>query len=215
MGQAVRVIVVDGQTLTRYGLHRLVGSEPDIEIVGETGFGARAAPMVASARPDVVVLDAVLPDADGLGVARELRGRYSELGLVLLATGGRDDMLFRALDSGVSAFVSKSAPTTELLAAIRHAAVAAASFTATDLAPAVARREQHATGPLLSPRETQVLRLLGQGLSVRAIAHALSVSTSTAKTYVARLYEKLGASNRAQAIMAAMRLGLLATELQV
>ncbi|MFC0629036.1 response regulator [Kribbella deserti] len=215
MGQAVKVVVVDGDTLIRYGLHRLVGAEPDIEIVGETGLGARAAPMVASSRPDVVVLDAELPDGDGLGIARELRERHADLGLVVLASGSRDDMLFRALDSGVSAFVSKSAPTTELLAAIRHSAVAATSFTATGLAPAMARRKQASAEPLLSPRETQVLRLLGQGLSVRAIATALSVSVSTAKTYVARLYEKLGASNRAQAIMAAMRLGLLAAEAQV
>jgi len=209
MSEQVKVVIVDGHTLVRYGLTGLVGQEPDLEIVGETALGAEAVGMVATTRPDVLVLDAVLPDLDGLQVARALRDRYAELGIVLLASDGQDNVLFQALDSGVSAFVTNTAPTEEVLAAIRHAAVAATSFTATGLAPAMARRDVPPAQPLLSPREAEVLSLLGQGLSVRAISTSLCVSLSTAKTYVARLYEKLGASNRAQAIMTALRLGLL------
>jgi DNA-binding NarL/FixJ family response regulator len=209
MSEQVKVVVVDGHTLVRYGLAGLVGHEPDLELVGETGLGAEAAGMVIAAHPDVLVLDAVLPDLDGLAVARELRDRYADLGIVLLASDGQDDILFQALELGVSAFVTNTAPTDEVLAAIRHAAVAAASFTATGLAPAMARRDQPPVQPLLSPREAEVLLLLGQGLPVRVIATSLCVSLSTAKTYVARLYEKLGASNRAQAIMTALKLGLL------
>jgi DNA-binding NarL/FixJ family response regulator len=210
MNEQVKVVVVDGHTLVRYGLIGLVDQEPDIEVVGSTGLGAEAVSMVVAARPDVLVLDVVLPDSDGLEVARELRGRYADLGIVLLASNGQDDLLFEALESGVSAFVTKTAPTDEVLAAIRHAAVAATSFTATGLANAMARREQASVQPLLSPREAEVLALLGEGLSVRAIAGSLCVSLSTAKTYVARLYEKLGASNRTQAIMTALKLDLLA-----
>ncbi|WP_433008006.1 response regulator transcription factor [Kribbella sp. CA-294648] len=208
MSEQVKVVVVDGNTLVRFGLTELVGQEPDLELVGEAGLGAEAMPVVATTQADVLVLDAVLPDLDGLDVAREVRGRYADLGIVLLASDGQDDVLFQALESGVSAFVTNTAPTEEVLAAIRHAAVPGTSFTATGLARAMARRAEPAT-QLLSPRETEVLSLLGQGLSVRAISTALCVSLSTAKTYVARLYEKLGASNRAQAIMNAMRLGLL------
>ncbi|WP_020391185.1 response regulator [Kribbella catacumbae] len=209
MSEQIKVVVVDGHTLVRFGLTGLVGQEPDLEIVGETAFGGEAVGMVATTQPDVLVLDVALPDLDGLQVARGLRDRYAELGIVLLASDGQDDILFQALDSGVSAFVTNTAPTEEVLAAIRHAAVAATSFTATGLAPAMARRDQPPAQPLLSPREAEVLSLLGQGLSVRAISTALCVSLSTAKTYVARLYEKLGASNRAQAIMTALKLGLL------
>jgi DNA-binding NarL/FixJ family response regulator len=209
MSEQVKVVVVDGHTLVRFGLTGLAGQEPDLEIVGETGLGAEAMAIVATTRPDVLVLDSVLPDVDGLQVAREIRDQYAELGIVLLASDGRDDVLFQALESGVSAFVTNTAPIEEVLAAIRHAAVAATSFTATGLAPAMARRDQPQAQPLLSPREAEVLSLLGQGLSVRAISTSLCVSLSTAKTYVARLYEKLGASNRAQAIMNALRLGLL------
>jgi len=205
----IRVAIVDGHTLTRYGLQSLVGDQPDIEVVAEASLASTALAVVADALPDVVVLDIALPDGDGLRVARDLRDRYADLGIVLLTSNGEDDVLFRALETGVSAFVSKAAPNEELLAAIRHAAVAATSFTATGLALAVVRRGRTSDRLRLSPREAEVLGMLGEGLSVPAIARALYVSQSTAKTYVARLYEKLGASNRAQAIMAALRLGLI------
>jgi DNA-binding NarL/FixJ family response regulator len=96
-----------------------------------------------------------------------------------------------------------------VLAAIRHAHVAATSFTATGLASAVVRRGRPVGALALSPRETEVLLLLAEGMSVPAIARSMFVSPSTAKTYVSRLYEKLGASNRAQAIMTALRLDLI------
>jgi DNA-binding NarL/FixJ family response regulator len=206
---SVRVVIVDGHTLTRYGLVGLVGGEQDIEVVGECGLAADAPALVASTEPDVVVLEVALPDADGMRLARDLRDRYADLGIVLLTSNCEDDILFRALETGVSAFVSKSAPNAEVLAAIRHARVAATSFTATGLASAVVRRGRP-IGPLaLSPRETEVLLRLAEGMSVPAIARSMFVSPSTAKTYVARLYEKLGASNRAQAIMTALRLDLI------
>jgi DNA-binding NarL/FixJ family response regulator len=208
----IRVAVVDGHTLTRYGLAVLVREQSDLEMVAEAGSVAGATRAVAEARPQVVVLDVALPDGDGLRLARELRDRYGDLGIVLLTSVGQDDVLFRALETGVSAFVTKTAPADEVLAAIRHAAVAATSFTATGLAGALARRASTSSGRLaLSPREREVLNLLGQGMSIPDIAAAMYISKSTAKTYVARLYEKLGASNRAQALMTALRQGLIAS----
>jgi len=224
MSHQIRIVVVDGHTLTRFGLLDLVSGQPDMAVVGETGLGSQAVATVAGANAHAVVLDTALPDTDGLRIARELRDRYAGLGIVLLTSNGEDDVLFRALEIGASAFVTKTAPAAELLAAIRHAAVAAGSFIASGLGPAVARRQgagvqgasrQGTSGSrtLLSPREAEVLQLLGQGLSVAAIGAVMYVSHSTAKTYVARLYEKLGASNRAQAIMTGMQLGLIRNEL--
>ncbi|TCC18296.1 response regulator transcription factor [Kribbella speibonae] len=227
MSMPITVVVVDGHTLTRYGLVRLVTADADITIVGECGLAAEAPALIASTHPDVVVLDVALPDADGLQLARELRDRHHELGIVVLTGQAGDDVLFRALETGVSAFVGKTAPNTEVLGAIRHAAVAAASFTATGLGPALARRGQAGDVPFggsvgaqpactaLSPRELEVLSLLATGLSVPAMAATMFVSLSTAKTYVSRVYEKLGATNRANAIMTAMRLGLIKPELGV
>jgi two-component system nitrate/nitrite response regulator NarL len=219
MQKSISVVVIDGHTLTRYGLIRLVSADAEITIVGECGLASEAPSLVASTRPDVVVLDVSLPDADGFRLARELRDQHAELGIVVLTAQAEDDVLFRALETGVSAFVGKTAPIGEVLGAIRHAAVAAASFTATGLAHALARRGHVAGGHLagkglaLSPREQEVLSLLVAGHSVAAIAGTMFVSLSTAKTYVSRLYEKLGATNRASAIMAALRLGLIKPEI--
>ncbi|MEV4314369.1 response regulator transcription factor [Actinocrispum sp. NPDC049592] len=211
----IRIIVVDGQTLTRYGLSGLVAEQQDIEVVGESATAAQAREVISVTRPDVVTIDVALPDGDGLQLARELRDRYPGLGIVMLTSVGEDDVLFRALDTGTSAFVLKTAPVGEVLGAIRHAAVAATSFTATGLLGALARRRDHEGQFALSPREREVLELLRDGMSVPAIALAMYVSRSTAKTYVARLYDKLGAASRAQALMIALRHGLITYELPV
>lgn len=119
-----------------------------------------------------------------------------------------DDQLFGALDAGASAFVPKSAPSADVVAAARHASSNPTAFSAADLAAAMQRRLTP-SGPQLSPRESQVLKLLADGLSVAGIAKQLFVSESTAKTHISKLYEKLGAGNRAQALMTALKLGLL------
>jgi DNA-binding NarL/FixJ family response regulator len=208
---AIRLAIVDAHTLTRCGLRELACRQAgaDIEVVAEAASEAEARRVVATARPDVVTLDAALPDGDGLRLARELRAQRADLGIVILASRASDQQMLRALEAGASAYVAKTAPAEEAFAAIRHSAVAAASFTASGLAQALARR-QAAKGQLtLSRRETEVLHLLRDGLSVPAIAGTMFLSLSTTKTYVARLYSKLGAANRAQALMAAVRHGLL------
>jgi DNA-binding NarL/FixJ family response regulator len=206
---AIRVLIIDDHPITRWGLARIADEQADMESVGECGSVAEAIELAEALRPDVVTIDILLSDGDGLDLARELRDRYQELGIVILTSQGEDDVLFRALDTGVSAFVSKSASANEILGAIRHSAVAASSFSAAGLVQALRRRGDVPKGPLLSPREGQVLRLLQEGRSVPEVATELFVSLSTAKTYVARLYEKLGATNRAQALMAAVRLDLI------
>ena len=211
----IRLAIVDGHTLTRYGLRELMSQQPDIEIVAESGSAADARTDVLRTQPDVVTVDVSLPDGNGLHLAREFRDRDADLGIVLLTSQEEDDVLFRALETGVSAFVAKSAPVEEVLAAIRHAAVAASSFTAAGLAVALARRRAATDRVALSPQQAEVLRLLSAGLSIPAIAATMFISQSTAKTYVARLYEKLDVTNRAQALMAAMQLGLIRYEIDV
>jgi DNA-binding NarL/FixJ family response regulator len=208
----IRLAVVESQTLVRYGLRELVSRHPDIEIVAECVSAAEAPEKLGLAHPDVVTLDVNLPDGDGLRLARELRDRRADLGIVILTSRDEDDILFRALETGASAFVTKSAPVEEVLAAIRHSAVAASSFTASGLATALSRRRETAERFVLSTREKEVLRLLRDGLSVPAIAVEMYISYSTAKTYVARVYQKLGAANRTQALMAAVQHGLVTSE---
>ena len=208
----IRLAVVDGHTLIRYGLRELTAQNPEIEIVAECSSMTDAWSAVQAVQPDVVTADVTLPDGDGLQLARQLRDLRNDLGIVLLTSYAEDEVMFRALETGVSAFVPKTAPLEELLAAIRHAAVAASSFTATGLAAALTRRRAVHDQLGLSGREKEVLQLLRRGMSTPEIARVMSISHSTAKTYVARLYEKLGAANRAQALMAAVHYGLIRYE---
>lgn len=207
-GTAIRLLVVDRHPITRFGLAHVVDAQSDLRVVGEAGTVADALHRADALRPDVVSIGITLQDGNGLELARELRDRYARLGIVILTSRDEDDVLFRALETGVSAFVSKEADLSEVIAAIRHAAVAASSFSAAGLAQALRRRQESGSGPVLSAREREVLTLLQSGQSVPAIAATLYISLSTAKTYVARLYDKLGATNRATALMAAVRLGL-------
>ena len=155
--------------------------------------------------------DIRLPDGTGLDLVRTLRESDGEVGIVVLTMYAGDEQLFGALEAGASAFVAKDAPADDVVAAARHATVSPRSFTAADLADAM-RRKMSPSGPQLSPRETEVLGLLAEGLGVSAIARQLFVSESTAKTHISKIYEKLGAANRAQAIMIAIRSGLLSDE---
>lgn len=208
-GPAVRVVIVDRHPVTRLGLALMVNAQRDLRTVGEAGSAAEAIGLINDLRPDVVSIGLSLPDRPGLELAAELRDRFEGLGIVIFTARGEDDVLFRALESGASAFVSKTATAPEILGAIRHAAVAASSFSSRGLAAALRRRQQAPALPALSERERQVLGLLVAGLSVPDLALRLHISVSTAKTYVGRLYDKLGANSRTQALLAAVRLGLV------
>ena len=180
----------------------------DLALVGEAASADEATALCYAVRPDVVLIDDSLPNDDAWRLAAHLRASYPDLGIVILSASNTDQSLFRALDTGASAFVSKSAPVADVVAALRGAALAPASFSAAGLATALRRRRETSDRMALSPREQQILFLLHDGLSVPEIAGQLFVSLSTAKTYVTRLYDKLGARNRAQALMTAVRLGL-------
>ncbi|OLB78108.1 MAG: hypothetical protein AUI14_14130 [Actinobacteria bacterium 13_2_20CM_2_71_6] len=206
---ATRLLVVDEHVLIRMGLARAVAYFPDIELVGEAGSGAEALRVSAGQRPTVVTLPLLLPDGDGIALARQLRAQYPDLGVVLLSVVDEDAVLFRALDAGLSAYLTKSASVEAVLAAIRHASAAPHAFTSPGLSAALRARRQ--SGGLLSHREREVLGLMRDGTSLPSIAVRLGVRESTVKTYVARIYEKLNVNNRTQALMAALNQGLLAT----
>ena len=206
------VVLVDDHELIRQGLAHAFDRHADFDVVGEAGSVTEGAELIGALKPTVVVTDVRLPDGTGLDLVRQLRSRDPEVGIVVLTMYAGDEQLFEALEAGASAFVAKDAPSDDVVAAARHATVSPRSFTAANLADAM-RRRMSPSGPQLSPRESEVLRLLAEGLGVAAIARQLFVSESTAKTHISKIYEKLGASNRADAIMKAVRSGLLADDL--
>lgn len=207
------VVLVDDHDLIRQGLARAFERQDDFSVIGEAGSVTEGLDTVRRLKPTVVVTDVRLPDGTGLDLVRSLRTTDQGIGIVVLTMYAGDEQLFEALEAGASAFVAKDAPADDVVAAARHATVSPRSFAAANLADAM-RRLITPTGPRLSPREAEVLRLLADGLGVAAIARQLFVSESTAKTHISKIYEKLGAANRAQAIMNAIRAGLLSSDRQ-
>ena len=208
-----RVLLIDDHDLIRQGLARAFEGQEDFEVCGQAASVSEGLRKFGALQPDVLITDVRLPDGTGFDLVREIRGQGNDLGIVVLTMYAGDEQLFAALEAGASAFVAKDAPADEVVAAARHAMVSPRSFAAADLAGAMRRRMTPA-GPQLTARESEVLSLLAQGFSVSAIARSIFVSESTAKTHISKIYEKLGASNRADAIMKAVRSGLLADDLQ-
>ena len=171
---------------------------------------AEALRVFAETRPDAVVTDLQLPDGTGLDIVRAVRRESADTGLVILTMHSGDEQIFAAMEAGASAFVGKDAPSAEVVQAARHAAASPRSFMSTGLVGAVMRRSD-TSSTRLSDREMEVLVLLADGLGTSAIASRLYMSESTVKSHIAQIYTKMGASNRAQALVTAMRRGLLST----
>ncbi|NYG58033.1 DNA-binding NarL/FixJ family response regulator [Nocardioides daedukensis] len=206
----VPVVLVDDHELIRTGLARAFERDPGMTVVGQAGGVAQALSVIRETKPVVVVTDLQLPDGNGLDIVRSIRKNDPAMGLVVLTMHSGDDQIFGAMEAGASAFVGKDAPSKEVLSAARHAAVSPRTFLCSNLAGAMMRRSRD-DRPRLSEREQEVLSLLAEGLGTGAIARQLYMSESTAKTHIAKIYQKLGATNRAQALVTAMRMNLLSS----
>jgi DNA-binding NarL/FixJ family response regulator len=203
------VLLVDDHELIRQGLARAFERDADMIVVGQAGNVAEGVAAWESLGPDVVVTDLQLPDGHGLDVVRAIRAASDTTGVVVLTMHAGDDQIFAAMEAGASAFVGKDTRATEVVSAAKHAAVAPRTFLCAGLSQAVMRRATTPAPPRLSGREAEVLALLADGLGTGEIASSLYMSESTAKTHITHIYQKLGAANRAQALVTAMRLGLL------
>ena len=204
----LRVMLVDDHELVRQGINFLLTSDRGIQIVAEGSSLAEGMVLARSTAVDVLVVDVSLGDGSGLDLVRDARGLRPRLGIVVLTMHDDDNTLLEALDAGASALVLKSGSADEVISAVKHAATAPDSFTAAGLAGAM-RRRNNPERPRLTVRETEVLQRLAAGDSVAAVAKQLYMSESTVKTHIAKLYDKLGANNRASAVMAAIRAGLI------
>jgi DNA-binding NarL/FixJ family response regulator len=204
-----RVLLIDDHELIRQGLARAFERDEEMTVVGQAGSVAEGVAAFHELAPDVIVTDLELPDGHGLEVVRKVRESNDTVGVVVLTMHAGDDQIFAAMEAGASAFVGKDSKATEVVSAARHSAVAPRTFLCTALSAAMMRRATAPAPPKLSAREEEVLALLADGLGTGEIAGSLFMSESTAKTHITHIYQKLGAANRAQALVAAMRLGLL------
>lgn len=204
-----RVLLIDDHELIRQGLARAFERDEDMTVVGQAGSIKEGVAIFGELEPDVVVTDLELPDGHGLEIVRRVRSSHDKVGLVVLTMHAGDDHIFAAMEAGASAFVGKDSKATEVVSAARHAAVAPRTFLCAGLSAAMMRRATTPAPPKLSAREEEVLSLLADGMGTGEIASSLYMSESTAKTHITHIYQKLGAANRAQALVAAMRLGML------
>jgi len=208
--QPIGVLLVDDHELIRNGLAGVFEIQDDMTIVDVAATVSEALAKFDRLKPDVVVTDLQLQDGTGLDIVRAIRKQSDTTGLVVLTMHSGDDQIFAAMQAGASGFVGKDAPSSEVVKAARHAKVSPRSFVCAGLVGAMMRR-QSSESTKLTDREHEVLLLLADGLGATAIGEKLYMSESTAKSHIARIYQKLGAANRAQALVTAMRIGLLSS----
>jgi DNA-binding NarL/FixJ family response regulator len=205
---SIRILIAEDQRIVREGLIALLEDEPEVEIVGEAADGAQALALYERLRPDVVLMDLQMPQLDGAEATRRIRGAYPEARILVLTTYATDEFIFTALRAGARGYLLKDASADELLAAIR-----AVQQGRTWLAPAVAERlvsgVSEGTPESLTPRELEVLRLMGEGRSNNEIAALLTIAPRTAKVHVQNILQKLGATNRTEAVSIAVRRKLI------
>ncbi|MBP2324501.1 DNA-binding NarL/FixJ family response regulator [Kibdelosporangium banguiense] len=209
----IRVVLADDEAMIRAGIAAILGSDDRIEVVAQAVDGREAVDEVLRTRPDVVLLDIQMPELDGLAAAREIRRLRPETSVVMLTTFNEETYVEQALALGASGFLLKSGDPFELLAGVRAVADGAAF-----LSPKIAKRViEQLTGratsreqvKLLTPKETEVLALLGSGMSNADIAARLFIVEGTVKAHVSTILSRLGVKNRVQAAIVAYEAGLV------
>jgi DNA-binding NarL/FixJ family response regulator len=217
----VRILVADDHQVVRTGFAALLNTQPDFTVLGTASDGAEAVRLSRELRPDIVLMDVRMPGTDGIEATRQLTGHADSPRIIILTTFDLDEYVYDALRAGASGFLLKDVTAERLFDAVRVVAAGDAL-----LAPAVTRRlirEFAKLGPKatdqpesradtlgeLTPRETEVLRLLAEGLSNPEIAVRLVVTEETVKTHVSRVLHKLGLRDRTQAVVLAYESGLV------
>jgi DNA-binding NarL/FixJ family response regulator len=212
------VLIADDQALVRVGLRKILESEPETSVVGDASDGEDAVTEARRLRPDVVLMDIRMPVLDGIEATRRIVHARPETKVLILTTFGLDEYVYEALRAGASGFMLKDAPPEEIAAAVHIVARGEAL-----LAPAVTRavieefaRQQPVAASVppsavaeLTPREREVLDLLGRGMSNPEICEQLVISEATAKTHVGRILQKLDLRDRVQAVIYAYETGLV------
>jgi DNA-binding NarL/FixJ family response regulator len=210
----IKVLIADDQAMVREGFGALLAAQPDVVVVGDAADGAEAVAQSRMLAPDVVLMDIRMPVMDGLEATRRLSGGPK---ILILTTFDLDDYVYEALRAGASGFLLKDAPAADLINAVRVVAAGEAllapSVTRRLIAEFAARPNQARPRPAalnaLTPRETDVLRLIARGRSNSEIAEDLVVAEQTVKTHIGRILAKLNLRDRAQAVVFAYETGLV------
>ena len=207
----IRILIVDDHSVVRQGLRMFLGLDPELEVVGEGANGEEAVRLARQLRPDVVLMDLIMPGMDGVKATEILRQELPETEVLVLTSVLEDALVVDAVRAGAIGYLLKDTQADELCRAIK--AVAAGQVQLSPQAAARLMQEVRAPEPPLSNaltgRELAVIQLLAQGLSNKEIAHQLALGEKTIKTHVSHILRKLGVQSRTQAALDAVRLGLV------
>ena len=210
--ESIRILITDDHAVVREGLRTLIGTEPGMEVVGEAADGVEAVQKACSLRPDVILLDMVMPRMDGLEAINEIKRECPEARILVLTSFSDDEKVFPAIKAGALGYLLKNTTPLRLLNAIRDVHQGKPSMSS-DIAKKVMNELQRTsdlppTEEPLTEREMDVLRLVAQGLSNRDIAETLVIGEGTVRTHVSKILSKLHLANRTQAALYALREGL-------
>ena len=211
-----RVVIVDDHDLARAGLASVLSTDPRLHIVGEAATGREALAICRQLRPDLVLMDVRIPDLDGLAATRAIKQECPSTSVIIVTMHENADYLVEALRAGAAGYVLKGATKQELLSTVSRV-VSGEAVISSDLTVQLLRRLLRAdtvatAAAQLTAREYDVLRLVVQGQTNGEIAHDLRISRSTVKAHVEHILDKLGVSDRTQAAVRAVELGLVASE---
>lgn len=208
MSELIRLLLADDHPVVRAGLHGMLATQNDFEVVGEASTGEQAVNLTASLHPDVVLMDLRMPQLDGVTATAQIRSHYPDTQVLVLTTFDSDTDIRRAIEAGAIGYLLKDVPREELFYAIR-----AAAQSKSVLAPAVAARLLgQMRAPSVEPlreREIEVLKLVARGASNKEIAQSLHVSEATVKSHLLHVFSKLGVTDRTAAVTTAMERDLL------
>ena len=209
MAEVIRVLIVDDHAVVRAGLANILGAESDIRIVGEAKDGLEAITKAVELKPDVILMDILMPGCSGLEAMVTIKESFSDARVLILTVSDQEEDLFQALKFGAQGYLLKGATITEVVDAVRRTAAGEVMLSPHVVARLVAefrdKGKASGNGLELSTREMEVLHLLGEGLTNTEIANRLFIGESTVRTYLHRLLEKLHLRNRAEAVAYAAR----------
>ncbi len=212
MENTIRILICDDHSVVREGLRALIATEPDMEVVGEAVDGEKAILAYQALKPDIALIDMVMPRLDGIGAIRTIKNEFPNARILVLTSFAEDDMVFPAIKAGALGYLLKDSSPEELIRAIRDVARGEASLHPTIAHRLIMELSQPTTLPPtpepLSERELDVLKLVAKGYSNEEIAEALIVSERTARGHVSSILSKLHLANRTQAALYALREGI-------
>lgn len=213
--EIIKVVVADDHPVFRHGVRSLIEIQPDMCVIGEASDGIELVELVAEELPDVVVMDLRMPRLDGISAAKAIRQNHPNLPVIVLSTYHEEEDVLACAKLGVQGYLLKHSPPQELLDAIRAVRRGESiidRLVAGDLIKTLAESKAPESTERLTAREAEILRYLSVGLNTRDIAGTLTIAPKTVRSHVSNLFRKLGVSNRTEAVIKAIRLGLVVVD---